>query len=131
MVVRRTGSPHSPGGERRRMLLAPVSSPGSNGCSCSRPTLTPGCPITSSYQFSCSAADGKQEKILVADDYAGAQIDWYQLDVDRSRQRLGDAAMPSDGTRTRTLSMVPVPATFGGMPNSRWWTFEEGPDQLR
>ncbi len=78
------------------------------------------------YQFSCSATERDHEKVLIAEEYSRGQIDWYELDVDRARERLGDAGMPAEGDAARTLSMVPAPATFGGMPHSRWWTFEEG-----
>ena len=116
----------SPGGKRRRMRSGPVSSPGSNGPSRSRPGRKHGCPIASNTSSAVRPPMGEHEKVLVADEYSRGQIDWYQLDVDRSRERLGDAAMPSQGESARTLSMVPAPATFGGMPHSRWWTFEEG-----
>ena len=55
------------------------------------------------YQFSCSAADGEHEKVLVADEYSRGQIDWYQLDVDRdarAARRRGDAAGRGDSART-------------------------------
>ena len=35
--------------------------------------------------------------------------------------------LPPDAPRT----MIPVPVSFSGMPNTRWWAFEDTQDQLR
>ena len=77
------------------------------------------------YQFSCSAPEADHEKVLVADEYFSGRIEWYTFDVDRSRTHLG-AADQLPPPSARLLSMLPANATFGGMPHSRWWTFEDG-----
>ena len=78
------------------------------------------------YQFACAAAEGaERQKVLAAEEYFHGRIEWYNFDVDRERVHFGDG-MPLDAPVGRTLSMVPTPVTFGGMPNTRWWTFEDG-----
>ena len=45
----------------------------------------------------------------------------------RGPRRLSTARpTPRRRRQTRTASFIPVPIQFDGMPNTRWWTFEEG-----
>jgi len=79
------------------------------------------------YAFAVSAPepDGA-EKVYVAQEYAQARLDWYSLDV--GAESLGEVpgseatGLPPDEPRT----MIPVPVSFRGMPNTRWWAFEDG-----
>jgi hypothetical protein len=77
------------------------------------------------YQFACSAAEGAGQKVLTAEEYFHGRVEWYNFDVDRGREHFGDG-MPLDAPVGWTRSMVPAPVSFGGMPNTRWWTFEDG-----
>jgi hypothetical protein len=80
------------------------------------------------YQFAASAplADGT-EKVYLANDYASGELDWYSLDLDASITTLGSVP----GSETTGLSpdapftTIPIPVSFSGMPNTRWWTFED------
>jgi hypothetical protein len=80
------------------------------------------------YQFSASAPmPDATEKVYVADEYYSGRLDWYSLDVDA-----GTAALdPVDGSTTTGLkadapfTTIPVPVSFSGMPNTRWWSFEK------
>jgi hypothetical protein len=79
------------------------------------------------YQFSASAPVPAGEKVYVADDYYQGRLDWYSLDVDGTNTALG-AVPGSDVTDlppTTVQSMIPKPVTFSGMPNTRWWSFED------
>lgn len=81
------------------------------------------------YGFGCSAPRGAGEMVLTAEEYYHGHLDWYNLDIDPSGQPLGDvpdAPAPADVQAKETSSFVPVPVSFDGMPNTRWWTFEEG-----
>jgi hypothetical protein len=67
------------------------------------------------YRFSCST--GSRE--LVADAFHHGRLDWHAL----------DAAPPERGAPappTTTGVVLPVPVAFEGMPNTRWWAFEDG-----
>ena len=80
------------------------------------------------YQFSCSAPEKEKEKVLIADEYYQGHLDWYSLDVHDSKRKLSDVDEPdsfSPVENTFTLSFLPSPITFGGMPHSRWWAFED------
>ncbi len=80
------------------------------------------------YQFSCSAPEKEKEKVLIADEYYQGHLDWYNLDVHDSKRKLSDVDEPNTSAsveNTFTLSFLPSPITFGGMPHSRWWAFED------
>lgn len=80
------------------------------------------------YRFSASApidATGN-EKVFLADEYYQGHLDWYSVDIDPDRASLGPIAADPDFPKATPLAMVPVPVSFSGMPNTRWWTFEEG-----
>ncbi len=80
------------------------------------------------YRFSASApvqADGS-EKVFLADEYYQGHLDWYSVDIDPDRASLGPLAPDPALPKPATLAMVPVPVSFSGMPNTRWWTFEDG-----
>jgi hypothetical protein len=81
------------------------------------------------YAFATSAPKGGGEKSLVADEYFHGHLDWYNFDIDPSGEGLGHvlgAPAPATVEATHTASFVPAPIQFDGMPNTRWWTFEEG-----
>ncbi|MGZ3247991.1 MAG: hypothetical protein ACXU61_13050, partial [Croceibacterium sp.] len=80
------------------------------------------------YQFAASAPlpDGS-EKVYVSDAYGAGRLDWYSLDVDAATATLDPVAgsdvtgLPPDAPQT----MIPIPVSFAGMPNTRWWAFED------
>ena len=82
------------------------------------------------YQFACSAPEKGAEKVMTADEYYQGHLDWYNLDIDPSRNTLGDVAPPQAPVPgiedPLKFSFIPVPVSFDGMPNTRWWAFEDG-----
>lgn len=79
------------------------------------------------YQFSASAPVTGGEKVYTAPSYYQGRLDWYSLDVDAARKSLdavpGSEVTGLDATTVRT--MIPTPVSFSGMPNTRWWSFED------
>ena len=79
------------------------------------------------YRFSASAPVAQGEKVYTANAYYQGRLDWYSLDVDASRAALdavpgaNATGLPADAPRT----MIPIPVSFSGMPNTRWWSFED------
>jgi hypothetical protein len=81
------------------------------------------------YQFTASAplpSPPGAEKAYVASEYYQGTPDWYSVDVDPAATLgagPGSSAtgLPADAPRT----MIPVPVSFAGMPNTRWWAFED------
>ena len=83
------------------------------------------------YQLAVSASadvTGEERVMLVADEYYHGTLDWYAFDID-SRRRLEDAAgaqFPGNGFVQRPpVAFLPSQIEFNGMPNVRWWEFED------
>jgi len=76
------------------------------------------------YQFACSAPEGAAEKVYLAEEYFHGHLDWYNLDIDPAAAVLGDPVPPAP-MPPLTGVVLPTPVTFDGMPNTRWWTFED------
>jgi len=79
------------------------------------------------YQFEVSAPQGDGEKVLSAEEYYQGHLDWYNFDVDADAAGL-DAELPPetpDPQATDTQTFIPTQITFEGMPNTRWWAFED------
>ena len=83
------------------------------------------------YQFACAApADpqGTQQTVLVAEQYHQGHLDWFSFDLDSAVQ-LPDKAgaqIPAAGlTPDESVTFIPNPVEFPGMPNLRWWEFED------
>jgi hypothetical protein len=84
-------------------------------------------PAQLEYQFACSAPTADSERVYVAEEYYHGHLDWYNLDIDPAHDGLmipGDPAIPSP-YGTTTTSFIPVQLTYDGMPNTRWWAFED------
>jgi len=79
------------------------------------------------YSFAASAPlEGGGEKVYAAEEYAQGRLDWYSLDVEA-----GAALDPLPGSDVTGLppqdvrTTIPIPVSFAGMANTRWWTFED------
>lgn len=80
-------------------------------------------PSNLEYGFSASAPRGSAQRRFVAEEYFHGRLDWYNVDVDPEPTSATIAAAdPQDHT---VKSFVPVPVTYEGMPNTRWWAFED------
>lgn len=65
---------------------------------------------------------------LVADEYHGGHLDWYSVDAAAAEAPPAPPGPPAPAPPDRRVvgSFFPTGARFDGMPNTRWWTFEEG-----
>lgn len=73
------------------------------------------------YQFAVGLGTDGQEERLSADQYYEGHLDWYSFD--RGERSVTDAALPLERT---VQSYIPTPVQYYGMPNRRWWSFEDG-----
>ena len=125
-VVRRTGSRSLAGRKAQADALGARFVAWFERSSRSRPGPTHGCPIASNTssavrpprastrRFSSPTSTPAGRSTGISWTSTGRASGW-------ATRRCRRKAMSA-----RTLSMVPAPATFGGMPHSRWWTFEDG-----
>lgn len=79
------------------------------------------------YQFAISAPSEAGGKVMRADEYYQGHLDWYNVDVAAQAGRLGEIpGAPPEAPPTKTVqSLIPAPVMFEGMPNTRWWAFED------
>ncbi len=76
------------------------------------------------YGFALSLPKGEAPRTLVADQYHGGSLDWFSFDVAAPNT---DFPAPQPNKQVSTVtSFIPTGVQFDGMPNTRWWTFEEG-----
>ena len=83
------------------------------------------------YQFAVSAPEdetGERRTTLVAEQYHQGNLDWYAFDVE-TQMRLED--LPGGGfsensfEARKPLAFLATQIEFNGMPNVRWWEFED------
>jgi len=75
------------------------------------------------YRFACAAPDGVAGFHAVADEYYTGHLDWYSLDRDKTRS--DHAAPPGPQPALSSNTFIPTSLVFSGMPNTRWWEFED------
>jgi hypothetical protein len=79
------------------------------------------------YQFKCSLKQPDNKSItLIADNYGQGTLSWYSFDIDPDNEKIAPDAPVETEIKTETLSFMPTPVQFSGMPQARWWTFEDG-----
>mgnify|MGYP000008806791 CR=1 FL=1 len=89
-------------------------------------------PSNLEYSFACSMPNKGSVKntILEAKEYYHGHLDWYSFDLNLNDDGSGlgtmDPADEAKNVKTEVLTIIPSEARFGGMPNSRWWEFEDG-----
>jgi len=83
------------------------------------------------YQFAVSAPEdesGNNRAMLVAEQYHQGHLDWYSFDID-TQSRLEDlpgAPFSENSFEVqKPLAFLPTQIEFNGMPNVRWWEFED------
>ncbi len=83
------------------------------------------------YRFAVSAPEPGGAKVYAAEEYYQGRLDWYSVDVSTEQiDPPGQAPpapppAPAPPAPPPVMTTLPVPVTFTGMPNTRWWAFEE------
>jgi hypothetical protein len=83
------------------------------------------------YQFASSAPAAlteEQRTTLVAEQYHHGRLDWFAFEVDRAGnlEDSPQASFPGGNFDVRKpVAFVPTQIEFNGMPNVRWWEFED------
>jgi len=82
-------------------------------------------PARLEHRFSLGVLEATGETVLAAGEYPGGVLDWHSFSYDRSGTVLGTAGGPATAT-TITRTVIPGQVGYPGMPNPRWWMFEDG-----
>jgi hypothetical protein len=83
------------------------------------------------YQFAVSAPEdtsAEKRTLLTAEEYYHGTLDWYAFDIDTQRRLQDDpgAQFPENSFVERPpIAFLPSHIEFNGMPNVRWWEFED------
>ncbi|HEX4946983.1 MAG TPA: hypothetical protein VFZ34_09975 [Blastocatellia bacterium] len=84
-------------------------------------------PARLEYRFAVATPTATGEKVYDAEEYYHGHLDWYNFDIDKQAKGLGEVPgmnAPVPPTED-TQSLLPTPIVYEGMPNTRWWTFED------
>lgn len=82
------------------------------------------------YQFGCSLDDENGQRIyLNANQYRGGHLDWFDFNIESKEQvEINDAAGEAISPvkiKDESLSFLPAPVEFNGMPSHRYWEMED------
>jgi hypothetical protein len=73
------------------------------------------------YVFSVAGPGSSGEVLLTAPEYTEGRLEWYHFEQLQASGTLGVTGQPTLHRAFR----VPAPLDFAGMPNPRFWTFED------
>jgi len=70
------------------------------------------------YKFTLATSSDPAATVLDANEYRGGRLDWHSFDVRAVTAPTGFTALPD-------INVLPTGIRFRGMPNARWWEFED------
>lgn len=76
------------------------------------------------YQFALGSPAPDQNLILDAPEFPGGRLDWYSFSISSAQPDGAAPANPAD-VSTQVFDFLPNHLTFRGMPDPRWWNFED------
>jgi len=76
------------------------------------------------YAFALGSPAPDQNLLLGADDFPGGHLDWYSFNLDPGPANAVSAANPAQITPV-SFDFLPNHVVFRGMPDARWWNFED------
>src|SRR5205823_15092156 len=83
------------------------------------------------YQLSCAGPSESGQKRFAAEEYYRGRLDWHDFEVaPEPPGDGGDADGPGNPPPSVTRTVFAAPAKFDGMPDPRWWAFEDSRTNL-
>lgn len=76
------------------------------------------------YDFALGSPVQDQSLLLRAPDFPGGHLDWYSFSLETANPDQVSAANPAQITPV-TFDFLPNHVVFRGMPDPRWWNFED------
>lgn len=80
------------------------------------------------YGCGCSIPGFKEKKIeLIANAHCQGNLDWWSFDINSEKsEKISNSEIENSNIKLQTFTVIPSEARFSGMPNARWWEFEDG-----
>lgn len=79
---------------------------------------------TLDYDFALGSPVAGNNLVLNAPDFPGGHLDWYSFDMEAVQDGQLPTTNPAQIT-AQTCNFLPNHITFRGMPDPRWWNFED------
>jgi hypothetical protein len=76
------------------------------------------------YAFALGSPTPAQNLLLNAPEFPGGHLDWYSFDLDNAQPNQVSQANPAQITPV-DFTFLPNHVVFRGMPDPRWWNFED------
>jgi hypothetical protein len=76
------------------------------------------------YDFALGSPVPNENLLLKAPDFPGGYLDWYSFSLETARPNQVSSANPAQITPV-TFNFLPNHVVFRGMPDPRWWNFED------
>ena len=76
------------------------------------------------YDFALGSPADNQNLVLAGSDFRGGHLDWYSFSLETSSNTIGQEN--SAAIDSQVFDLLPNHVVFRGMPDSRWWNFEDG-----
>jgi len=76
------------------------------------------------YAFALGSPAAEQNLLLKAPEFPGGHLDWYSFDLDNAQPNKVSSANPAQITPV-DFNFLPNHVVFRGMPDPRWWNFED------
>ena len=82
-------------------------------------------PTRLEHRFALGVPESTGETVLASAEYPGGRLEWHDFSYDASGTTLGTSGGPATAASV-TRTVIPGQVQYSGMPNPRWWTFEDG-----
>ena len=77
------------------------------------------------YDFALGSPADNQNLVLAGNDFRGGHLDWYSFSLETTSSN--SAGQENSATiDSQVFDLLPNHVVFRGMPDSRWWNFEDG-----
>jgi hypothetical protein len=76
------------------------------------------------YEFALGSPAADQNILLEAQDFPGGHLDWYSFNLEMAKPTAISTANPAQVTPV-SFNFLPNHVVFRGMPDARWWNFED------
>jgi hypothetical protein len=77
------------------------------------------------YDFALGSPTDKQSLLLAGQDFGGGYLDWYSFSLGTASANQVSSQNPAT-ICPQPFDFLPHHVVFRGMPDSRWWNFEDG-----